>query len=118
VVTFHCERSSRQTNTGSISRLRAGLEQLLTLGAHARSRINIPDVNGDLLFAFPDVVAHGRKLHLQRLLLVRGHSRNRGRLAALPPWPKTPCGRGCGNPDFAGVRRCDLVMAINYSLWS
>ena len=106
MVTFHCERSSRQTNTGSISRLRAGLEQLLTLGAHARSRINIPDVNGDLLFAFPDVVAHGRKLHLQRLLLVRGHSRNRGRLAALPRGQK-PLAEGAVETlilrGFAGV---------------
>jgi hypothetical protein len=84
-----------------------GLEQLLTLGAHARSRINIPDVNGDLPFAFPDVVAYGRKLHLQRLLVVRGHSRNRGRCAACCLRGQKPLAEGAVETlilrGFAGV---------------
>jgi len=42
--------------------------------------------------------AHGRKLHLERLLVVRGRSRIEADSRRYPPWPKTPRGRGCGNP--------------------
>ncbi len=42
--------------------------------------------------------AHGRKLHLERLLVVRGRSRIEADSRRYLPWPKTPRGRGCGNP--------------------
>ncbi len=67
---------------------------------------NIPDLNGDLPFAFLDVVAHGRKLHRQRLLVVRGHSRIEAASLRYPPWPKTLAEGAVETADFAGIRRC------------
>ena len=51
--------------------------------------------------------AHGRKLHLERLLVVRGRSRIEADLAALPPVAKNPSRKGLWKPlilrGFAGV---------------
>jgi hypothetical protein len=105
VVAFQCEQSTPQPKLDQ-SHVRTRLGAAPPAGAHARSRTNIPDVNGDLSFAFPDIVAHGRKLHLQRLVVFRGHSRIEADSWRYPV-AKNPLRKGLWKPlilrGFAGV---------------